>query len=91
MEETKPSAHLLDPNITSFSEQCINDKILANIKLNNNINIVKDIRNHYEAETNNYNKKSRYKNYINVAEITEILLSSTETTATSTSVALQQA
>ena len=35
------------------------------------------------------NKKlSRYKNYINVAEITEIVLSSIATTATSTSVAL---
>ena len=40
-------------------------------------------------ETNNYDKKlSRYKNYINVAEITEIQLSSIATTATTTSVAL---
>ena len=40
-------------------------------------------------ETNNNNKKlNRYKNYINVAEITEKLLSLTTTTATSTSVAL---
>ena len=37
----------------------------------------------------NYNKKlSRYKNYIDVAEITEIVLSSIATTATATSVAL---
>ena len=42
-----------------------------------------------EIETNNYNKNlGRYKNYINVAEITEIILSSIATTATSTSVAL---
>ena len=59
------------------------------IKFNNIINIIKDIRNYYEMETNNYNKKlSRYKNYINVAEITEIQLSSIATTATTTSVAL---
>ena len=64
-------------------------KIQANNKLNNNINIIKDIRNYYETETNNYNKKlSRYKNYINVTEITEIVLSSIATTVTSTSVAL---
>ena len=66
----------------------INDKTQANEKFNNNLYIVKDIRNYYENETNNYNKKlSRYKNYINVAEITEIGLSSIVTTATSTSVA----
>ena len=40
-------------------------------------------------ETSNNNKKlNRYKNYTNVAEITEILLSLTTTTATSKSVAL---
>ena len=51
--------------------------------------MIKDIGNYYEAETNNYKKKlNRYKNYINVAEITEILLSSIATTATTTSVAL---
>ena len=62
----------------------------ANNKFNNNINIIKDIKNYYETETNNYNKKlSRYKNYINIAEITEIVLSSIATTATSTSVALK--
>ena len=66
----------------------INEKIQANNKFNNNINIIKDIRIYYETETNNYNKKlSRYKNYINVAEITEIVLSSIATTAT-TSIAL---
>ena len=67
----------------------INEKIRANNKFNNNINIIKDIRDFYETETNNYNKKlSRYKNFINVAEITEILLSSIATTATITSVAI---
>ena len=89
MEETKPSAPLHYPNAASFSEQYINDKILANIKFNKNINIIKDIRNYYETETNNNNKKlSRYKNYINVAEITEIILSSIATIAKSTSVAI---
>ena len=63
-------------------------KIQANKKFNNN-NIIKDITNCYETESNNYNKKfSRYKDYINVAEITEILLSSIATTATTTSVAI---
>ena len=67
----------------------ISEKIQANKKFNNNINIIRDIRNYYETETNNYNKKlSRYKNYINVAEITEIVLPSIATTATSTSVAI---
>ena len=47
---------------------------------------MKDNRNYYESETNKYNKKlSRYINYINVAEITEIVLSSIIITATSTS------
>ena len=81
-----PSERLLYPDLSSVSERLINEKIQANNKYNNNINIIKDIRNYYETGTNNYNKKlSRYKNYINVAEITEILLSSM---ATTTSVAL---
>ena len=85
---TAPSERLLYPDLSSVSERLINEKIQANNKFNNNINIIKDIRNYYETETNNYNKKlGRYKNYINVAEITEMLLSSIETTAT-TSVAL---
>ena len=80
---------LLYPDLSSVSERLINEKIQANNKFNNNINIKKDIRNYYKTETNNYNKKlSRYKNYINVAEITEILLSSFAITATTTSVAL---
>ena len=97
---TGPSERLLYPDLSSVSErlireaaavneQQINEKIQANNKFNNNINIIKDIRNFYETETNNYNKKlSRYKNYMNVAEITEIVLSSIATTTTSTSVAL---
>ena len=99
-QPTAPSKSLLYPDLSSVSErlmreaaavneQQINEKIQANNKFNNNINIIKDIRNYYETETNNYDKKlSRYKNYINVAEITEILLSSIATTATTTSVAL---
>ena len=76
-------------NAATANEQLINEKIQANNKFNNNINFIKDIRNYCETETNNYNKKlSRYKNYINVAEITEIVLSSIATTATTTSVAL---
>ena len=86
---TAPSERLLYHNLSTANEQNINEKIQANNKFNNNINIKKDIINYYETETNNYNKKlSRYKNYINVAEITEIVLSSIATTATSTSVAL---
>ena len=74
---------------STVNEQYINENIQANNKFNNNINIIRDIRNYYETETNNHNKKlSRYKKYINVAEITEIVLSSIATTATSTSVAL---
>ena len=92
MEETKPSAPLLYPKIstatlriTFFSEQYINDKILANKKFNNNITIIKYIRIYYEIETKNYTKKlNRYEKYINVDEITEILLSSIATIATST-------
>ena len=86
---TAPSERLLYPNLSTVNEQYINEKIQANNKFNNNINIIKDIRNYYETETNNYNKKlSRYKNYINVSEITEMVLSSIATTSTSTSVAL---
>ena len=87
--QTAPSKRLLYPNLLTVNEQYINEKMQANNKFNNNSNIIKDIRNYYETETNNYNKKlSRYKNYINVAEITEIVLSSIATTATTTSVAL---
>ena len=86
---TYPSENLLYPNLSTVDEQYINEKIQAKIKFNNNINIIKDIRNYYEIETNNYNKKLiRYRNYINVAEITEILLSSIATTVTTTSIAL---
>ena len=86
---TAPSERLLYQDWSSVAERLIDEKILANNKFNNNINIIKDIRNYYETETNNCNKKlSRYKNYINVAEITEIVLSSIATTATTTSVAL---
>ena len=75
-QPTAPSERLLYPNLSSVNEQNINEKILANNKFNNNINIIKDIRNYYETETNINNKKlSRYKNYINIAEITEIVLS----------------
>ena len=85
---TAPSERLPYPNLSTVNEQYINEKIQANNKFNNNINI-KDIRNYYETETNNYNKKlSSYKNYINIAEITEIVLSSIATTATTTPVAL---
>ena len=81
---TAPSERLLYPDLSSVSERLINEKIQANNKFNNNINIIKDIRNYYETETDNYNKKlSRYK--INIAEITEIVLSSIATTATTTS------
>ena len=98
-QPTATSESLMYPDLPSASErlmreaaavneQQINEKIQANNKFNNNNNIIKDIRNYYETETNNYDKKlSRYKNYINVAEITEILLSSIATTATTTSVA----
>ena len=88
-QPTAPSERLLYPDLTSVSERLINEKIQADNKFNNNINIIKDIINYYETETDNYNKKlSKYKNYINVAEITETLLSSIATTATTTSVAL---
>ena len=86
---TAPSDRLPYPNLLTVNEQNINEKIQANNKFNNNINIIKGIRNYYENETNNYNKKlSRYKNYIDIAEITEIVLSFIATTATSTSAAL---
>ena len=70
-QPTAPGERLLYPELLSVSERLINEKIQANIKFNNNINIIKDIRNYYETETNNYNKElSRYNNYINAAEIT---------------------
>ena len=88
-QPTAPSETLLYTNLSTVNEQYINEKIQANNNFNNNINIIKDFRNYYETETNNYNKKlSRYKNDINIAEITEIVLSSIATTATTTSVAL---
>ena len=71
-QPTAPSERLLSPDLSSVSERLINQKLQANGQFNNNINIMKDIRNYYESEINNYNKKlSRYINYINVAEITD--------------------
>ena len=88
-QPTAPSERILYPDLSSVSKRLINEKIQANNKFNNNIIIIKDIRNYYETETNNYNKKlSRYKNYINVSEITKIVLPSIATTATTTSVVL---
>ena len=88
-QPSAPSERLLYPDLSSVSERLINEKIQANNKFNNNINLIKDIRNYYETESKNCNKKlSRYKNYINVADITEKVLSSIAATATSTSVAL---
>ena len=54
---TAPSERLLNPDLSSVSERLINEKIQANNKFNNNNIIIKDIRNYYETETNNYNKK----------------------------------
>ena len=72
---TASSERLLYPDLSSVLERLINEKTQANNKFNKNINIIKDIRNYYETETNNYNKKlCRYKNYINVAEITESII-----------------
>ena len=86
---TASSERLLYPDLSTVNEQYINENNQANNKFNNKINIIKDIRNYYETETNNYNKKlSRYKNYVDVAEITKIVLSSIATTASSTSVAI---
>ena len=88
-QATAQSERLLYFILSAVNKHYINEKIQANNKFNNNINIIKDIRNYNETETDNYNKKlSRYKNYINIAEITEIVLSSIATTATTTSVAL---
>ena len=47
-----PSERLLYPNLPSVSERLINEKLQANNKFNNS-NIIKDIRNYYETETNN--------------------------------------
>ena len=80
-----PCERLLYPDLSSVSERLINEKVQANNKLNNNINIIKDIINYYETEIKTYNKKlSKYKNYMKIAEITETLLSSIATTATTT-------
>ena len=56
-QPTAPSERLLHLDLSSVSERLKNEKIQANNKFNNNINIIKDIRNYYETETNNYNKK----------------------------------
>ena len=45
MEETKPSTPLFYTNFNSSSEQNMNDKILANEKLNNSTNIINILEN----------------------------------------------
>ena len=57
MDEVKPSAPLLCPNISSLSEEHINDIILANSMFNNTINIVKAMKNYYGAEIDFPKKK----------------------------------
>ena len=56
-QPSAPSERLLYPNLTTINEQYIIDKILSNNKFNSSINIIKDIRNYYYTETNNYKKK----------------------------------
>ena len=57
MTNPTPSDRLLYPDLSSVSERLINEKIQANNKFNNNINIIKDNRDYYETETTNYNIK----------------------------------
>ena len=75
-ESTLPSApieKILYPDLTSDSEKMMNEKVQANKNFNDSIIITKDIRNYYEKETNEYNKKiSKYKTYISMAEIKRI-------------------
>ena len=60
-----PRSALTDPNLSmesplrgsTVNEQSMNDQIPANKKFNIKIKIKKYIRNYYETETNNYNKK----------------------------------
>ena len=54
---TAPSERLLYPNLSTVNEQYLNEKIQTNYKFNNNINIIKEIRDYFETETNNHNKK----------------------------------
>ena len=74
----------LIPEASAVREQQMNKKIQANKKINDNINIIYDITNFYETETNNYNKKLSNNNntFIKTADITETLLSSIATNAT---------
>ena len=59
-QPTAPCERLLYPKLSmesplrgpTVNEQYKNEKILANNKINNNINIIKDIGNYYETETN---------------------------------------
>ena len=60
-QPTAPSERLLYPDLSSVAERLINEKIFANNKFNNNINIIKDIRNFFETETNNYNYNNKLK------------------------------
>ena len=52
-QPTAPSERLLYPDLSSVSERLISEKIPANNKFNNNINIIKDIRNYYEIDHKN--------------------------------------
>ena len=71
----------------AINEQQIIEKIQANIRFNNNISIIKDIRKYNGTEINNNKKKlSKYKTSTNMTEITEILISSIATTEATTSV-----
>ena len=89
MEETKPSALLRWPYTSSVSGQYKIDKILAKIKFKNNVNIIKNIKNYYGTETEIYKKKfDKYKTYVYIAQITEIVLSSTATTEKTKSMAI---
>ena len=75
----------------AVNEQQINEKIQANIRFNNNISIIKEIRKYNGTETNNYNKKlSNYKIRNNMTEVTEIVISSIATRETTTSVENQK-
>ena len=97
LDETRLSSPLLYSNLAIINakswletnEQHIKDKTLANNSFNTNVNVIKGNTNCNETRTMIYNKNlSRYQTYINIAEATEMALSSIAATAATRSVEL---
>ena len=70
-------------------QSIIDQKIQANNKFNNNVMIIKDMKNFYENECSKYKKKlSKWEKYFHISKVVEIIVSSASSAAAGTAVSV---